>query len=186
MLFQQCHAGKVGHSDCTFEKPAQHTLHTILSSWHNLLSLVSNLLKASVIMTSAADNVTILIQKIFRLNVAATELTLETLRVKQFFTEMRNAGIKYLFSKYIGKILSLLWSTGLWQIYCKHHTEILPLSALKSSLFCSENIVFQDMMNCVCTHLFLPTLICPPIVSCKPILTLFIVFFSFKLYPGSL
>ena len=37
MLFQQCHAGKVGHSDCTFEKPAQqHTLHTILSLWHNL------------------------------------------------------------------------------------------------------------------------------------------------------
>ena len=65
------------------------------------LPLVSNLLKASVIMTSAADNVTLLIQKIFRLNVAATELTLETLRVKQFFTEMRNAGIKYLFSQYI-------------------------------------------------------------------------------------
>ena len=109
MLFQQCHAGKVGHSDCTFEKPAQqHTLHTILSLLHNPLPLVSNLLKASVIMTSAADNVTLLIQKIFRLNVAATELTLETLRVKQFFTEMRNAGIKYLFSKYIGKILSLL------------------------------------------------------------------------------
>ena len=65
------------------------------------LPLVSNLLKASVIMTSAADNVTILIQKIFRLNVAATELTLETLRVIQLLTGTRNAGIKYIFPQYI-------------------------------------------------------------------------------------
>ena len=94
MLFQQCHAGKVGHSDCTFEKAAQQqTLHTILSLLHNPLPLVSNLLKASVIMTSAADNVTILIQKIFRLNVAATELTLETLRMIQLLTGIGNAVI---------------------------------------------------------------------------------------------
>ena len=160
---------------------AAHIAHNIVIMTQSL-PLVSNLLQASVIMTFAADNETILIQKIFRLNVAATELTLETLRVVQLLTGMRNAGI-YLFPQYIWKILSLLWSTGLWQIYCKHHTEILPLSALKSSLFCSENIVFQDMMNCVCTHLFLPTLICPPIVSCKPILTLFIVFFFFQTVP---
>ena len=183
MLFQQCHAGKVGHSDCTSEKPAQHTLHTTLSLWHNPLPLVSNLLKASVIMVPDADNVALLIQKIFRLNTAATEFTLETLRVKQFLTEMGNAGNKYLFPQYIWKILSLQWSTGLWQVYCKHHTEILPLSSLKSSLFCSENIVFQDMMTYVCTHLFLPTSFCPPIVSCKPILTLFTVFFYFKTAP---
>ena len=52
-------------------------------------------------MTADADNETLLIQKIFRLNTAATEFTLETLRVKQFLTEMGNAGNKYLFPQYI-------------------------------------------------------------------------------------
>ena len=65
------------------------------------LPLVSNLLKASVIMTSAADNVTILIQKIFRLNVAATELTLETLRVIQLLTEILLFLFLYFFLKNI-------------------------------------------------------------------------------------
>ena len=85
-----------------WEACTAHIAHNIVILTKSL-PLVSNLLKASVIMTSAADNVTILIQKIFRLNVAATELTLETLRVIQLLTGMRNAGI-YLFPQYIWKI----------------------------------------------------------------------------------
>ena len=75
------------------------SLHSTHSTQH--CHYDTNLLKASAIMVPAADNVTLLIQKIFRLNTAATELTLETLRVKQFLTEMGNAGIKYLFPQYI-------------------------------------------------------------------------------------